>query len=777
MARLNTRSASASAAAAAAAARSGAEEPAESAAQLQQHGRDTDGKSPQQTEPKTTRPRATTTTTTTTTTTARRRNKQSGYSCSRSRQPAKHVLGAEDDDAESEPAVGDGKRCGPSLLGVGVVPEMSLALPSLAEAAAAAAAPTTTRSIKSPLKKKPSSAQRALDHTTTTTATATATATPLPRLEHGHHGVLAAQQARGSNNEISMGRPKPLGLAHVNSLLLPLSSIKLAPEEEKKKKTEETQRCGEDMDHVRRMLLKSMEERKRSVSRVTRKAPSWTMDPKDFKKAERAVRRLKIATERFVLQEAECWDKEEDEEGEGDVKEEEENDEDTDLSGFIVDDEAELSFQDDVDGLGSGPSSEGEDMTVRRRLRAGKTPPGKRRLQRGIPPTRIVESDEEEDDDGGLATRLGGLRLEKESRARQVDVVDLTYSPAKIDRTASSKVEAGRKVTSFVRGSSATDPFAINSRALPKFSPPRVPTPVRIPSKPTTGNTSTFSTQTVGLEISATPPRTPPASPTKLKCPAKPLSPSKRVNQIPKSPHRPSIDAFWSSEIINEWNDQYSPKKEPFTSPTKKGLAGFKTLFDSENESDPESDSPSPCGSPTKTKTQSPQKEERKKASEARKVVVARTQAFKAAREIIATDLLQQLDTLICGGKLALLAQSTGGVKVTWSKNLRSTAGRANWRKTVTKPGGGASHATGSSVTGVNVQHYAGIELAEKVIDNEARLVNTLAHEFCHLANFMVSGVRDQPHGASFKIWYVLALGPCLPHVTKNDASCMKIVG
>ena len=51
------------------------------------------------------------------------------------------------------------------------------------------------------------------------------------------------------------------------------------------------------------------------------------------------------------------------------------------------------------------------------------------------------------------------------------------------------------------------------------------------------------------------------------------------------------------------------------------------------------------------------------------------------------------------------------------------------------------------------MQHYASIELAEKVIDSDSRLVNTLAHEFCHLANFMVSGVRDQPHGASFKAW------------------------
>lgn len=33
------------------------------------------------------------------------------------------------------------------------------------------------------------------------------------------------------------------------------------------------------------------------------------------------------------------------------------------------------------------------------------------------------------------------------------------------------------------------------------------------------------------------------------------------------------------------------------------------------------------------------------------------------------------------------------------------------------------------------------------------RLLNVLAHEYCHLANFMLSNIRDQPHGASFKRW------------------------
>ena len=35
------------------------------------------------------------------------------------------------------------------------------------------------------------------------------------------------------------------------------------------------------------------------------------------------------------------------------------------------------------------------------------------------------------------------------------------------------------------------------------------------------------------------------------------------------------------------------------------------------------------------------------------------------------------------------------------------------------------------------------------------RLLNVLAHEYCHLANFMISNIRDNPHGKEFKEWYI----------------------
>ncbi len=109
-----------------------------------------------------------------------------------------------------------------------------------------------------------------------------------------------------------------------------------------------------------------------------------------------------------------------------------------------------------------------------------------------------------------------------------------------------------------------------------------------------------------------------------------------------------------------------------------------------------------------------------------------------------------------------------------WSKTLRSTAGRANWKKTVTKLSGSPVKSGGdkTSDSDVRVQHFATIELAEKIVDCEDRLVNTLAHEFCHLANFMVSNVRDQPHGASFKEWAAKVTS----HLARSDVEIWRRV-
>jgi predicted SprT family Zn-dependent metalloprotease len=182
-----------------------------------------------------------------------------------------------------------------------------------------------------------------------------------------------------------------------------------------------------------------------------------------------------------------------------------------------------------------------------------------------------------------------------------------------------------------------------------------------------------------------------------------------------------------------------SPRKNRFTTPECPDDEGYI----------------SPSASPRKG---SPVKKDRK-AMEAKK-------AFDSCKHKAAEDFLSLLDAQITDGKIAELTESTGGVKILWSKKLNSTAGRANWRRECTKfklEDGNADK---------TYRHFASIELAEKVIDDEERLINVLAHEFCHLANFMVSGVKDNPHGKEFKIWYAIQL---LGHsLMKGSGKLMK---
>ncbi|ROT37914.1 hypothetical protein SODALDRAFT_278339, partial [Sodiomyces alkalinus F11] len=173
----------------------------------------------------------------------------------------------------------------------------------------------------------------------------------------------------------------------------------------------------------------------------------------------------------------------------------------------------------------------------------------------------------------------------------------------------------------------------------------------------------------------------------------------------PKTPHGPSVDLFWDREFVDEWNAEHSPKK----------------LF-----------LPAVRPSPTKSKA---------KKKEARI-------SFEQRRQEIAATFLKELDEVITQGRLAELASSTGGVAIRWSNKLNTTAGRAHWKKETVRTVGSDGHEPATAV-----RDHASIELSEKVIDDEHRLLNVVAHEFCHLANFMVTGITANPHGKEFKAW------------------------
>ena len=51
----------------------------------------------------------------------------------------------------------------------------------------------------------------------------------------------------------------------------------------------------------------------------------------------------------------------------------------------------------------------------------------------------------------------------------------------------------------------------------------------------------------------------------------------------------------------------------------------------------------------------------------------------------------------------------------------------------------------------------ASIDLSVKVLDNDERLQQTLLHEMCHVAAWLLDGQKKPPHGPSFWKWASIA--------------------
>ncbi|KAF2788019.1 hypothetical protein K505DRAFT_379192 [Melanomma pulvis-pyrius CBS 109.77] len=367
---------------------------------------------------------------------------------------------------------------------------------------------------------------------------------------------------------------------------------------------------------------------------------------------------------------------------------------------------------------------------------------------------RIIESDTEEEDEDAVVTAM--------SRSRQVqlqtkpvepltslrppfrkghsaisnwtqEVIDLTDSP---EPQASFVLPAlpqprARSIIPCAASSRPTSSASNDMNAILHFSP--TPTKQRSPRK------------VPPISRPSTPPAAPP-SPTKL------VSPSKKKPRIPLAPAlRPSLDAFWSPEVVNNWNDKHSPSK-PLLSPKKEKWLQSLEKQDLGLLSDSDISIPSPTTSPRKKKanTQSPVKNVVSDTTSPTVAQIrAQRKAFSASKHALAESFVAELDAAIASSRISTLSRQTGGIKLVWSKTLKTTAGRANWRRETFRV------RTGPLPTDIReeARHHCSIELAEKVIDDEERLYNVLAHEYCHLTTFMISEQRNNPHGAEFKNW------------------------
>nr|XP_046152029.1 acidic repeat-containing protein-like [Oncorhynchus gorbuscha]XP_046152030.1 acidic repeat-containing protein-like [Oncorhynchus gorbuscha] len=118
---------------------------------------------------------------------------------------------------------------------------------------------------------------------------------------------------------------------------------------------------------------------------------------------------------------------------------------------------------------------------------------------------------------------------------------------------------------------------------------------------------------------------------------------------------------------------------------------------------------------------------------------------FKQTKEELTSKLYRLYNTSVFDNKLP------SNMSVSWNNKMRKTAGYC---------------VTGQERRGGN--RYARIQLSEKVCDSADRLRDTLVHEMCHAATWLINGVRDG-HGPFWKLYARKATlaHPELPVVTR----------
>lgn len=105
---------------------------------------------------------------------------------------------------------------------------------------------------------------------------------------------------------------------------------------------------------------------------------------------------------------------------------------------------------------------------------------------------------------------------------------------------------------------------------------------------------------------------------------------------------------------------------------------------------------------------------------------------FKRERLALTSSMFSEFNSRAFRGELP------HDMVIKWNKRLLTTAG-------ITK------------LKLQNDKRVAVVELSEKVLDDEERLKNTLLHELCHAAAWIVDAERRPPHGRSFWKWAKIA--------------------
>ncbi|KAJ3299594.1 3-phosphoinositide dependent protein kinase-1 [Borealophlyctis nickersoniae] len=106
--------------------------------------------------------------------------------------------------------------------------------------------------------------------------------------------------------------------------------------------------------------------------------------------------------------------------------------------------------------------------------------------------------------------------------------------------------------------------------------------------------------------------------------------------------------------------------------------------------------------------------------------------AFKRQKKAQTASLFKEFNRKVFDSRLP------EDMEISWSVKLNKTAGRTY---------------TSRQIIDGEWSYSARIELSTKVVDNEDKLRNTLIHEMCHAAAWLINKVNKPPHGDAFKYW------------------------
>ncbi|RXW18447.1 hypothetical protein EST38_g7416 [Candolleomyces aberdarensis] len=185
------------------------------------------------------------------------------------------------------------------------------------------------------------------------------------------------------------------------------------------------------------------------------------------------------------------------------------------------------------------------------------------------------------------------------------------------------------------------------------------------------------------------------------------------------------------------------PPQSPVTNVFKRVSIPI-TSRDPLNAPQPETPQRKNADLPTAPESSSP----KKKASGTQRVTLKkRKEEQQAQLHSYAASFFRELNLTVFKSGLPV------DTKLNWNKRLLTTAGRAKWHR---------------SRDGVQTSE---IELAEKILTSRERIRNTLSHEMCHLASWVIDKEIKEGHGRFWKAWThrVMTKYPDIDISTRHD--------